>query len=324
MPKQLVAALQVGSSPEGTAATIKKILSYETQIKESGTSLVVIPEATVGGYPIGSDFGAYVGYRTPKGREEFKKYFNESIIIGNGSKCKEIKALEGLSKRTDASLVVGCIERDGYTLYCTMVFIDPQLGYIGKHRKLQPTASERLIWGQGDGSTLTVVDSKVGKLGGAICWENTLPLLRHTMYAKGVQVWCAPTVEDMPMWETIMKNIAFEGRLFVVSAVQYIPSDTEMGFAVSIEGSEGVRNLPGLEPSSEPFIKGGSIIIDPFGKVLAGPLHGQEGLLVAEIDLDLIVEGKYDLDVVGHYSRGDIFQLTVNERANDVKFVSRK
>ncbi|CAB4254756.1 similar to Saccharomyces cerevisiae CAY80342 NIT1 Nitrilase, member of the nitrilase branch of the nitrilase superfamily [Saccharomyces cerevisiae EC1118] [Maudiozyma barnettii] len=321
MSKRIVSALQIGSSPEGTTATIEKILSYESQIKESGTSLVVIPEATVGGYPIGSNFGAYVGYRTPRGRGDFKRYFKQSIKIGNDPECKEIKTLEGLSKRTGASLVVGCIERDSYTLYCTMVFIDPQLGYIGKHRKLQPTASERLIWGQGDGSTLTVVDSKVGKLGGAICWENTLPLLRHSMYAKGVQVWCAPTVEDMPMWETIMKNIAFEGRLFVVSAVQYVPSATEMGYGVPIEGSDNERILPGLESSDEPCLKGGSIIVDPFGKVLAGPLRGQEGLLVANIDLDLIIEGKYDLDVVGHYSRGDVFQLTVNEKSTDIHFV---
>lgn len=319
--KRIVSALQIGPSKEGTSATIKKILSYENEIKESGTSLVVIPEATVGGYPIGSNFGSYVGYRTKAGREEFKAYFGQSIKIGNEPECKEIKILEGLSKRTGASLVVGCIERDGYTLYCTMVFIDPQLGYIGKHRKLQPTASERLIWGQGDGSTLTVVDSPVGKLGGAICWENTLPLLRHTMYAKGVQVWCAPTVEDMPMWDTIMKNIAFEGRLFVVSAVQYVGNATEADCGIPLEGPEDKRILPGWESPDKACINGGSIIVDPFGNVLAGPLRGVEGLLSAQIDLDVIVEAKYDLDVVGHYSRGDVFQLTVNEQSNDVKFV---
>lgn len=310
MTSHIVAALQIGSAPEGTEATIKKILSYEQEIIDSGAQLVVLPEATIGGYPIGSNFGSYVGYRTQAGREEFAEYFKQAIYVGTGPECKEIKVLEGLAKRTKATFVVGCVERGNSTLYCTVAYIDPERGYVGKHRKVQPTASERLIWGQGDGSTLTVVDSKVGKLGGAICWENTLPLLRHAMYTKGVEVWCAPTVEDMPMWEVIMRNIAFEGRLFVVSAVQYVASTSE----------RSVEPMPGWPSEEQPCIGGGSIIVDPFGKVLAGPLRGGEGLLTAEIDLDLIPQARYDLDVVGHYSRGDIFQLTVNEKSTDVQF----
>ena len=126
-----------------------------------------------------------------------------------------------------------------------MVFIDPQAGYVAKHRKLVPTAGERLIWGQGDGSTLPVVDTAVGKIGGAICWENMMPLLRYAMYAKGVEIWCAPTVDARPIWRTVMQNIAYEGRLFVVSAVQFMPDATTMGYGEIVDEATGKRKLPG-------------------------------------------------------------------------------
>lgn len=298
---KVVAALQVGSSPEGTKATLLKILSYENEIIESKAELVVVPELTLGGYPKGSIFGTYLGFRLQSGREEFAQYYSQAITIPG----EETDALAGLSARTGASLVVGVIEKDGTTLYCTMIFIDPKLGYVAKHRKLMPTATERLIWGQGDGSTLPVVDTSVGKIGGAICWENHLPLLRQAMYAKGVQIWTLPTVDEREIWRTVMKTIAYEGRIFLVSAVQFMPTPKEMGY--TLEGWDENRNC----------INGGSVIIDPYGEVLAGPLLGEEGLLTAEIDISKIVEARYDFDPVGHYARGDVFQLTVDERAKD-------
>lgn len=317
MAKGIVAALQIGSSPEGTRATLEKILSFEDEIKRSGASLVVLPEAILGGYPKGSSFGTYLGYRLQSGREEFARYHKQAIDVG--SESPEIKALEEFSRKVDASLVVGCIEREGGTLYCTMVFIDPQRGYVGKHRKLQPTASERLVWGQGDGSTLVTVDSKVGKLGGAICWENQMPLLRQAMYAKGVQVWCAPTVDSRPIWRTVMQNIAYEGRIFLVSAVQFVPDATTAGLGEVVD-EEGTRQLPGWPDSKENCINGGSVIVNPYGDIIAGPFVGEEGLIAAEIDLDMVIEAKFDFDVVGHYARGDIFKLRVDESAHGVQF----
>lgn len=320
MPKHIVAALQVGSCAGSTQDTLRKVLSYEKEIKEPGAKLVVIPEATLGGYPKGSNFGVYLDYRLQHGREEFAQYLSEAIEIGSGDQYPEISQLCGLSKATGASLCVGLIERDGTTLYCTMVFIDPQAGYVGKHRKLVPTAGERLIWGQGDGSTLTAVDTAVGKIGGAICWENMMPLLRYAMYAKGVQIWCAPTVDARPIWRTVMQNIAYEGRLFLVSAVQFMPDATSMGFGDIVDENTGKRQLPGWPSADENCINGGSVIINPYGEIIAGPLLGKEGLLTAEIDTDLIAEARFDLDPVGHYARGDIFQLNVNEKSQDVTF----
>ncbi|CEP64906.1 carbon-nitrogen hydrolase family protein LALA0_S14e01926g [Lachancea lanzarotensis] len=322
MVKKVVAALQVGTLPGGTQATLDNILSYEEEIKKKNVSLVVIPEATLGGYPKGSNFGTYLGYRLDSGRKEFAKYFSQAIEVGSGDGFPEINKLCKLARNTGAFICCGCVERDGSTLYCTMAYIDPKAGYVGKHRKLTPTATERLIWGQGDGSTLTVVDTKVGKVGGAICWENMMPLLRQTMYDKGVEVWCAPTVDQRPLWTVVMQNLAYEGRLFVVSAVQIMQDATAMGLGEVVDETTGRRKLPGLDSCEGNCIDGGSVIVNPFGEIIAGPLRGTEGLLTAEIDTDLIVQARYELDVVGHYSRGDVFQLSVNETSHGVKYTT--
>lgn len=294
-----VAALQLGSSPAGTAATLERILVQEATIAASGARLVVMPEALLGGYPKGETFGAYLGYRLPAGRERYAAY-HAAAIERDGP---EVRALAGLSRRTGASLVVGAIERDGATLYCSALFIDPEAGLVAVHRKLMPTASERLVWGQGDGSTLAVVDTAAGRAGAAICWENHMPLLRMAMYAKGVQIWCAPTVDEREIWQCSMRHIAHEGRCFVISAAQYQPSPAELG----------IDCPPGWSPE-RPLMRGGSLIVGPLGEVLAGPLYGQEGLVSAVIDCDSLVGARYDLDVAGHYARPDVFRLEVDER----------
>jgi nitrilase len=298
MTQTVIAALQLGTSPAGTAATLDKILSYEEAIRDRGAALVVLPEALLGGYPKGEIFGARLGYRLPEGRERFRRYFEDAIEVPG----VETELLAGLSERTGASLVVGVIERDGSTLYCTALYFDPAEGLVAKHRKLMPTATERVVWGQGDGSTLPVVPSRAGNLGGAICWENYMPLLRYAMYAKGVQVWCAPTVDSRESWTVTMRHIAQEGRCFLASAVQVQPSPRALGLEV-----------PDWDPDT-PLMRGGSVIVNPLGEVLAGPLVNEEGLVSAAIDLDDLARTRYDLDVVGHYARPDVFSLHVDER----------
>ncbi len=289
--------LQIGAAPEGTQETLNKILSYEDQIIASQSDILVMPEAILGGYPKGESFGTQLGFRTESGREIYKNYFENALDISG----PEIDSLCGLSARANTSIVAGIIEKSGSTLYCTAIFIDPKNGLIDKHRKLMPTGSERLIWGQGDGSTLPVVDTNAGKAGAAICWENYMPLLRTAMYSKGIEIWCAPTVDARPVWQSTMQHIALEGRCFVVSACQYQPSPEKLGLTV--------ENWP----AKEALITGGSVIIGPLGEKLAGPLLNEEGLISATVDLDDIARARYDLDVVGHYARPDIFQLSVNE-----------
>ena len=203
-----IAALQIGADPAGKAQTLEKVLSYESQLRESEASLVVMPEALLGGYPKGEGFGTRLGYRLPEGRERYQAYYENAVALDG----EEIEKLGGLSNRTGTSLVLGVIERDKSSLYCTALFIEPEKGLVAKHRKLMPTGTERLIWSQGDGSTLPIVDTAAGRLGAAICWENHMPLLRTAMYAKGVQIWCAPTVDERDVWQASMRHIAHEGR----------------------------------------------------------------------------------------------------------------
>ncbi|MCR8931236.1 MULTISPECIES: carbon-nitrogen hydrolase family protein [unclassified Pseudomonas] len=299
MPKSIVAALQIGALPAGKQATLEQLLSWETTISESGAALVVMPEALLGGYPKGEGFGTQLGYRLPEGREAYARYFANAIDVPGA----ETDALAGLSARTGANLVIGVIERAGSTLYCTALYFDPQAGLVGKHRKLMPTGTERLIWGKGDGSTLPVFDTQVGKLGAVVCWENMMPLLRTAMYAKGVEVWCAPTVDERDMWQVSMRHIAHEGRCFVISACQVQASPNELGVDIA------------NWPADRPLIAGGSVIVGPMGDVLAGPLRGEAGLLTAEINTDELARARYDYDVVGHYARPDVFELSVDERA---------
>ncbi|WP_165672618.1 carbon-nitrogen hydrolase family protein [Metapseudomonas otitidis] len=299
MPRRTVAALQIGSLPEGKQATLDLILSYEQAIRDAGAALVVMPEALLGGYPKGEIFGTRLGYRLPEGREAFARYHANAIDVPGA----ETEALAALSARTGASLVLGVIERAGSSLYCTALFFEPSEGLVARHRKLMPTGTERLIWAKGDGSTLPVVDSAAGRLGAAICWENHMPLLRTAMYAKGVELWCAPTVDEREVWQCSMCHIAHEGRCFVISACQVQPSPRELGIEV-----------PGWD-DDRPLIQGGSVIVDPLGEVLAGPLRNATGLLCAEVDTDQLTRARYDFDVVGHYARPDVFELRVDERA---------
>ncbi|MGA9574877.1 MAG: carbon-nitrogen hydrolase family protein [Lysobacterales bacterium] len=297
MKQRVIAALQLGNDFHGTAETLEKILAFETQIRHSGCDLLVMPEALLGGYPKGADFGARVGYRTPAGREEFLRYWKQAVDLDG----PEVATVSKLAKTCNCAIVIGVIERSNATLFCTALFISNKGELLAKHRKLMPTASERLIWGQGDGSTIPVVDTRAGRVGAAICWENYMPLLRTAMYAKGIEIWCAPTVDDRDIWQTSMSFIAYEGRNFLVSACQYQPPPS------------GTRHPHENWPQDKPLIRGGSVIISPMGEVLAGPIYNQESLISAEIDLDDIIKARYDMDPTGHYSRPDIFKLTIDE-----------
>ena len=280
--------------------TLKKVDSLSTEAARKGARLVLFPEAFVSAYPRGMDFGAVVGSRTDEGREQFHRYWESSIDVPGPA----VEALGRTAKKCQIYLVIGVIERHGGTLYCTVLFFAPEGTYLGKHRKVMPTASERLVWGFGDGSTMPVFDTPLGKLGAVICWENYLPLLRTAMYGKGIELYCAPTADPRDSWIASMRHIAVEGRCFVLSCNQFNrQSDFPPEYGASFTGDpQGV------------VTRGGSCIVDPFGNFLAGPDFEGEAILTAEIDRAQIVRGKYDLDVVGHYARPDIFRLQVDER----------
>jgi nitrilase len=281
-------------------AGLDKVARLAAEASAGGAQIAVFPEAFLPGYPKGISFGTVVGDRTPEGREHFQRYFDASVDVPGAT----VDRLAGIATENSLYSVIPVVECDGGTLYCTALFFSPE-GYLGKHRKLMPTAAERLVWGFGDGSTMPVFDTPIGRLGAAICWENYMPLLRMSMYAKGVQIWCAPTADGRESWLSTMRHVALEGRCFVLSCNQFtrgrdFPSD--------------IPNTLAADPD-DVLSTGGSCIIGPLGEVLAGPARDGEEILFADIDLDEITRGKFDFDVVGHYARPDVFRLLVDEEA---------
>lgn len=294
------AVAQAASNPVDPLASAEKAAAMIREAAGEGARLIVFPEAFLGGYPKGASFGAPIGMRKPEGREAFKAYFERAIDLDGD----EVALVAEATVETGIFAVIGCIERDGGTLYCTVLFFDGEQGLVGKHRKLMPTAGERLIWGFGDGSTMPVFETSLGRIGAVICWENYMPMLRMHMYSQGISLYCAPTADDRDTWLPTMRHIALEGRCFVLTACQHItraayPDDHECAL--------------GDDPATV-LMRGGSAIVDPLGRVLAGPDFDGEALLYAEIDMGSVARGKYDFDVTGHYARPDVFQLTVDDR----------
>jgi nitrilase len=297
-----VAAAVVQAAPVAfdVDATVAKVERLTADAATGAAGLVVFPEAFISCYPRGITFGATVGARSAEGRAWFRRYWESSVDVPG----PVVDRLGGIAGEHGVFLVIGVIERDGGTLYCTALFLGPDGALLGKHRKLMPTAAERLVWGYGDGSTLPVLDTAAGRLGAVICWENYMPLLRMAMYAKGVQIWCAPTADARDTWIATMRHIACEGRCFVLSANQFATrGDYPPDYPLEDGGD-----------ADEVLCRGGSVIVSPLGDVLAGPAFGEETVLHADLDLDSIAEAKYDFDVVGHYARPDVFTLSVDER----------
>ncbi|HDZ91003.1 MAG TPA: carbon-nitrogen hydrolase family protein [Deltaproteobacteria bacterium] len=307
---QRVRVAVVQSSPVlfDREATVEKACRIIGEVGGQGADLVLFPEAFIPAYPRGLGFGAVVGSRTPEGRRTFERYWANAVQVPGPA----IEALGKAAREAGIYLSIGVIERDSTfsrgTLYCTLLYFDPQGILMGKHRKLKPTASERLIWGEGDGSTMPVFNTPIGRIGGLICWENYMPLARMAMYGKGVEIYLAPTADHRDTWHSTLRHIACEGRCFVLGCNQFITKDMYPG---DLEGLEELDEQP------DTMCRGGSAIVSPFGEVLAGPLYDEEGILTADLDMAQIAQGKFDFDVAGHYARPDVFQLVINENPFD-------
>jgi nitrilase len=285
-------------------ASIEKACQLIREVAAENVELVLFPEAFIPAYPRGLSFGMVVGSRKPEGRDLWQRYWDNSVQIPSPATDK----LGDAVREAGVYLAMGIIERDtefsGGTLYCTTLYFSPEGEIIGKHRKLKPTGSERLIWGEGDGSTLTVLETELGKIGGLICWENYMPLARMAMYGKGVELYLAPTADSRDTWQATMQHIACEGRCFVLGCNQFVTKDM---YPTDLQKHAELAEQP------EIMSRGGSVIISPLGEIIAGPLYDQEGILYAELDLEEVVRSKVDFDVVGHYARPDVFQLLINE-----------
>jgi nitrilase len=285
-------------------ATLEKACRLTAEAAVEGANLILFPEAFIPAYPRGLSFGAVVGSRSPQGRLTWERYWANSVDVPG----PVTEALGAAARDANAFLAVGVIERDtqfsGGTLFCTLLYFGADGCLLGKHRKLKPTGSERLIWGEGDGSTLTVLNTDLGRIGGLICWENFMPLARTALYSKGVEIYLAPTADSRDIWQAAIRHIAFEGRCFVMSCNQFV---TKSMYPSDLAGMEELESQP------EVMCRGGSAIVSPLGEILAGPLYDKEGMLLVDLDLGDIARSRFDFDVVGHYSRPDVFQLIVNE-----------
>ena len=278
--------------------TINKVEELTKKYAKQGCELIVFPESFIPGYPRGFSFGAKIGSRTKEGRNLYSEYYKNSVDI----ESKDLKRLEKLATSENVYLIIGITEKQNTngSLYCSMLYISPTDGLLGVHRKIKPTGTERIIWSEAAGESLVTFQTKIGKLGGLICWENYMPLARMSMYNKGVEIYIAPTADSREEWTATMQHIAMEGRCFVLGCNQFFKKSMY---------PDKYQTLVKDEP--ENICRGGSVIVSPLGKIIAGPLWDKSGVLIAELDLEEITLSKLDFDVIGHYSRNDIFQFNV-------------
>ncbi len=299
-----VAIAQAGSVILDSNASIQKACKLIREAGEHEAELLVFPEAFLSGYPRGLYFQSPVGSRGPAGRKDWVRYYQSAVTVPG----EDTQVIAEAARAAHLYVVLGIVEQDNDgsrgTLYCTTLYFGPDGRILGKHRKLKPTGIERLIWGEGDGSTLPVIETPYGRLGGLICWENYMPLARMHLYTKGVTLYVAPTADQRESWQATIRHIACEGRCFVLSANQYV---TKSMYPTDLACYHELEEQP------EVMCRGGSAIINPFGDYVAGPFYDQEGMLIATLELQQIVQGHFDFDVVGHYSRPDVFTLLVNE-----------
>jgi len=299
-----VACVQVEPAILDRDGTIDRVAEHTAAAAGAGASLVVFPETFVPAYPSSAWAKALAGWGEPGAKEAFALLHRESLEVPG----PDADRLAAIAREQGVWLVVGVNEIDAArpgTLYNSLLYWSPEGELALHHRKLVPTNHERLIWGQGDGRGLRAIETPLGRIGGLICWENYMPLARFSLYESGVEIYIASTADDSDAWQATLRHIALESRAFVVSPCHFqrgtsYPADFPL--RALVEG----RELLG---------RGGSAILGPDGSYLAGPLYGEEGILYAELDPDLLLRERQRFDPAGHYHRPDVLRLTVTPNA---------
>ncbi|KAH8892893.1 carbon-nitrogen hydrolase [Thozetella sp. PMI_491] len=309
---------------DNTESTLKQLEAKAVEAARESVHLVLFPEVYLGGYPRSATFGAKIGERTAEGYPQYLKYYQGAIDLGDTPQGAEEawverrlptndggrrgdgtrEKLERIASDTGVYIVTGVLERSGGTLYCSMVYVDPSKGMVGKRRKVMPTGTERLVWGQGQPRTLKAISATLNGvkvcLAAAICWENYMPMLRQALYQQNVNLYLAPTADGRPTWVPLLQTIGFEGRTFVVSCNQAVQEDQLPDWITESERTDKYIS------------RGGSCIVSPTGQVLAGPVWDKDAeLLIHELDMEDCLRGRLDFDAAGSYSRNDSFHLSV-------------
>lgn len=283
--------------------TVEKACDLIEQAARNGAKLIVFPEAFIPGYP--DWIWVVPNSKAALWNDLYTELHENAITIPD----EAIRQLCEAAKTAGIFVAMGVHERNaeasGASLYNTLLYIDDQGNIIGKHRKLVPTGGERLVWAQGDGSTLEVYDTSIGKLGGLICWENYMPLARQALYAMGIQIYAAPTWDKSENWQISLRHIAREGGMFVISCCM----------ALRLKDIPERYDFRNLYPEGREWVNAGnSCIINPKGELMAGPVAMKEEIIYADIDLSMIPAAKRMFDIAGHYARPDVFKLVLNRK----------
>ena len=287
------------------AATLADAVRAVEECAAGGAQLVVFPEAYVPGYPV------WIWRLRPGGDMGLAETLHARLLANAVNlEADDLAPLRAAARKHRVTIVCGIDERDGEasrgTIYNAVVLIGPDGEIRNRHRKVMPTNPERMVWGFGDGSGLKVLDTPIGRVGALICWENYMPLARYALYGQGVEIYLAPTYDAGDGWVGTMQHIAREGRCWVVGS----------GFALrAADIPDSFPDKARLYPDAAEWVnKGDSVVVEPGGKIVAGPMRAELGILYAEVDPARAASARRTLDVAGHYARPDIFQLHVNTK----------
>ena len=298
-----IAVVQAAPVLFDKAACLEKALKLIEEAASRGAELIVFPELFIPGYPFGMTFGFTVGSRTAAGRRDWKRYYDASILVPG----PETDALVEAAKAHGAYLSMGISERDAVTatLYNSNVLIAPD-GRLVNHRKLKPTGSERVVWGDADRDFFPVMDTPWGPMASMICWESYMPLARAALYAKGVSLYISPNTNDNPEWQHTIRHIAIEGHCYFVNCDMIIPKSSYPADLSETSRAE-IARLPDIA------CRGGSSVIDPYGHAVTDTLWDKEGILYADLDMQQVPASRMEHDVCGHYARPDAAHLVFRD-----------
>lgn len=283
-------------------ACVEKVLRYLDECADHGAELVVFPELFIPCYPFGLSFGFRVGSRDQGGHEDWKKYYDNSIL----AEGPEMRRIVNKAMERQIYVSVGYSEREALngTLYNSNMMIAPD-GTAMNHRKLKPTGSERVVWGDADRDYFPVMETPWGPMGNLICWESYMPLARVALYQKGITLYISPNTNDNPEWQHTIRHIAIEGHCYLVNCNMFF---TREMYPKDLNARDEIAKLPDIA------CRGGSSVIDPFGHPITETLWDMEGVIYAVLDMQKVPASRMEFDACGHYSRPDVLKLSVDEQ----------
>ncbi|MEE1170292.1 MAG: carbon-nitrogen hydrolase family protein [Anaerovoracaceae bacterium] len=302
--KMRVAVVQAAPILFNKKATTKKVVNIVREAGRQGAQLIVFPESFIPCYPLGLTFGFTVGQRDEAQRDDWKVYYDNSVVVPG----EETQMIAKAAAEAKAYVSIGMTERDEThcSLYCTNLIFSPEGELVYHHRKIKPTGAERYIWAdnQDKDKHFPVIDTPFGKMGSLICWENYMPLARAALYKRGVAMYLAPNTNNNQEWHDTIKHIAVEGHVYVFHANMYVTKDM---YPDNFHCPDEYAKLPDVP------LTGGSCIVDPFGHYINEPVWNREAIIYADIDPNEVPRSRMEFDATGHYSRDDLLELVIHD-----------